>query len=56
MGFSQLLLNEIGVVVFPGIGFGPSGNDFVRFSLTQEEAVINRAIDSMRKIFDVHIR
>lgn len=57
MEFSRLLLNETGVVVFPGIGFGPSGDEFVRFSLVRGESVINRAIDSMRKFLEVaHVR
>lgn len=51
--FSRLLLNETGVVVFPGIGFGPGGDEFVRFSLVRGETVINRAIESMHKLFDV---
>lgn len=50
LDYCQLLLNESGVVVFPGIGFGPLGDEFVRFSLIQNEVVIGRAVDSIRTI------
>jgi LL-diaminopimelate aminotransferase len=32
--FTELVLEEAGVVVSPGPSFGPSGEDFVRISLT----------------------
>ena len=34
MGFATRLLEEAGVVVTPGIGYGPSGEGYVRLSLT----------------------
>jgi LL-diaminopimelate aminotransferase len=32
--FATRLLDEAGVVVTPGIGYGPSGEGYVRLSLT----------------------
>jgi len=32
--FASRLLDEAGVVVTPGIGYGPSGEGYVRLSLT----------------------
>jgi LL-diaminopimelate aminotransferase len=34
--FTARLLTEAGIVVTPGNGFGPSGEGYVRFALTQE--------------------
>lgn len=34
MGLADELLDTIGVVVTPGVGYGPSGEGYVRFSLT----------------------
>ncbi len=33
------LLEEIGVVATPGSGFGPSGEGYIRFSLTVATAI-----------------
>jgi len=35
--FATRLLNEAHVAVSPGAGFGPEGDDHVRFSLIQDE-------------------
>jgi len=35
--FTKLLLKEAGVALSPGIGFGPMGEGFVRFSLIEDE-------------------
>jgi LL-diaminopimelate aminotransferase len=34
MSFSKLLLEEAGVLVIPGVGYGEYGEGFVRMSLT----------------------
>lgn len=41
--FSIALLEQAGVAVSPGIGFGPSGEGFVRFALVEDEARIREA-------------
>ena len=38
------LLEEVGVVCTPGVGFGPSGEGYVRFALTVEESRLKEAI------------
>ncbi|MDV0447123.1 LL-diaminopimelate aminotransferase [Methanosarcinaceae archaeon Ag5] len=50
MGFAKLLLEEAGIVVTPGVGFGKSGEGFVRFALTKEVTRINEAVERMKKI------
>jgi alanine-synthesizing transaminase len=43
--FSIQLLEKSGVAVSPGIGFGQSGEGFVRFALVEDEARIEQAVD-----------
>ena len=50
MTFTTRLLNEAGIVVTPGIGFGNGGNGYVRFALTRSSERILEAIDRMRGI------
>lgn len=45
--FANLLMNSARVVVSPGIGFGPAGDEYVRFSLVQDEATIKQAVDAI---------
>ncbi len=45
------LLEECGIIVTPGNGFGPSGEGYVRFTLTVNEARMTEAFDRMKKIF-----
>ena len=35
--FARLILRETGVVVSPGVGFGPEGDDHVRFAPIEPE-------------------
>ena len=49
--FSKLLLNECGVAVSPGIGFGQYGDSYVRFSLIENRQRINQAVKGIKKIF-----
>ncbi len=44
------LLDEVGVVCTPGVGFGPSGEGYVRFALTVEEARLIEAIERIKKV------
>jgi LL-diaminopimelate aminotransferase len=50
MVFSVQLLNEAGIVVTPGIGFGASGEGYVRFALTRPVARIEEALERMRRL------
>ncbi|MDO9231469.1 MAG: pyridoxal phosphate-dependent aminotransferase [bacterium] len=49
--FAFWLLEKAQVAVVPGVAFGPSGEDHVRFSFGRTERDINRAFDRMEKIF-----
>ena len=45
--FTQRMVNEAGIVVTPGTGFGPNGEGYVRFALTRPVERINEAIARM---------
>ncbi len=47
--FSKFLIKEAGVVVSPGIGFGESGEGFVRFALVENEHRIRQAARGIKK-------
>lgn len=49
--FCKELLEKAGIVATPGVGFGKSGEGYVRFTLTVEEAQIKEAIARMKKVF-----
>ncbi|KPJ61924.1 MAG: glutamate-pyruvate aminotransferase [Deltaproteobacteria bacterium DG_8] len=49
--FSKLLLKEAKVAVSPGIGFGDSGEGYVRFALVENEQRIKQAVRGIRKVF-----
>ena len=44
LDFSIRLLDTAGVALSPGVGFGPSGEGFVRFALVEDEARIEEAV------------
>ena len=46
--FSKFLLREGKVAVSPGVGFGASGDGFVRFALVENEQRIRQAVRGMR--------
>jgi alanine-synthesizing transaminase len=50
--FSKLLLNEAKVAVSPGIGFGYSGDGFVRFALVENDERIRQAVRGIRKVME----
>lgn len=50
--FSKLLLTEAKVAVSPGIGFGESGDGFVRIALVENEHRIRQAAKCIKKVFD----
>ncbi len=45
--FARKLLDEAGVLVTPGVGFGKSGEGYVRFALTRDVSVIKEALERM---------
>jgi len=49
--FSKKLLAEAKVAVSPGIGFGEYGDEYVRFSLIENEHRTRQAIRSLREVF-----
>jgi LL-diaminopimelate aminotransferase len=48
--FARRLLCEAHVVVAPGVGFGPSGEGYVRMALTAPEERLAQAVDRIRRI------
>jgi len=50
--FAKLLLGEGGVAVSPGIGFGPSGDGFVRFALVENDERIRQAVRGIRRVLE----
>ncbi|MFH1715481.1 MAG: LL-diaminopimelate aminotransferase [Elusimicrobiota bacterium] len=44
------LLDKAGIVVTPGNGFGPSGEGYVRFTLTVSEKRIEEAVERIKKL------
>jgi LL-diaminopimelate aminotransferase len=49
--FCKNLLEKTGIVTTPGVGFGASGEGYVRFALTVSEPEIREAIARMKKGF-----
>ncbi len=47
--FAKLIINECDVAVSPGVGFGPSGDAFVRFALIENEQRIGQAIRQLKR-------
>ena len=51
--FAQLLVDEAGVVVAPGSGFGEFGEGYVRFALVAPEDRLQMALDRIRKVLAI---
>lgn len=47
--FASYLVREAQVATAPGLGFGPGGDDHVRFALIENEQRINQAVRNLRK-------
>ena len=47
--FTTFLLDTCDIVVAPGTGYGPSGEDYVRFSLTLEDDRLEEGVERLRK-------
>jgi len=50
MDFTTLLLNQSGILATPGNGFGPSGEGYVRFSLTAATNQIREAVERLTSV------
>ena len=46
----RIMLEEAGVAAIPGAAFGPSGNDFVRFSFASSTAILREAIVRIKNV------
>jgi len=51
--FATLLVQEAGVVVAPGSGFGEYGEGFVRFALVEPESRLQEAIKRIARVLDM---
>ena len=49
LGFAKLLLEQAGVAVSPGVGFGACGEGYVRIALVENEQRIRQAARNIRK-------
>jgi LL-diaminopimelate aminotransferase len=47
--FTTFLLDETDIVVAPGKGYGPSGEGFIRFSLTLDDERLEEGVERLRK-------
>jgi LL-diaminopimelate aminotransferase len=50
VSFASLVLNETGVVVTPGSGFGAAGEGYVRLALTVTESRLEEAVERLQRI------
>jgi len=48
--FATLLLEQCGIVVTPGNGFGEAGEGYIRMALTVDEARLREAIERLKRI------
>ena len=49
LDFCKYLINEAGVAVSPGIGFGEGGDDYIRFALVENEMRIKQAVKGIKR-------
>jgi alanine-synthesizing transaminase len=50
--FSKLLLTRAKVAVSPGVGFGRSGDGFVRFALVENDERIRQAVQGIKRVME----
>jgi len=50
IGFASHVLDEVGVNVTPGVGFGPHGEGYFRLSVTAPDARLEEAMARLRKL------
>jgi LL-diaminopimelate aminotransferase len=51
-GFARHALEEMGVVVLPGSGFGPAGEGFFRIALTVDAGRLRMAAERLGRVLD----
>ena len=51
--FATLLVQEAGVVVSPGSGFGEYGEGYVRFALVEPEARLREAVRRISRVLQM---
>ncbi|MDO8602441.1 MAG: LL-diaminopimelate aminotransferase [Candidatus Omnitrophota bacterium] len=49
--FARMALDKADVIITPGIGFGESGEGYVRFALTVSKEKIQEAVQRLKKVF-----
>jgi len=54
VGFAAELLEEVGVVVTPGVGYGKSGEGYVRLSLTTPDAELAEGLSRIARWHTTH--
>jgi len=47
--FVKQLIDKAGIVATPGVGFGKSGEGYVRFALTRGEEIIEKAVERLKE-------
>lgn len=52
LAFAEGLFDAAGVSTVPGVGFGPSGRDYVRVSMAQDRAVLGEAVARMGRFVE----
>jgi len=50
IGFAARVLDEVGVNITPGVGFGPSGEGYFRVSVTAPDARVEEACERLRTL------
>ncbi len=50
-GYCRQLYLKAGILAVPGLAFGENGEGYIRFSLTAEPEVYQKAIDTTRRLF-----
>jgi LL-diaminopimelate aminotransferase len=50
IGFASHVLDQVGVNITPGVGFGPGGQGYFRLSVTAPDARLDEAMTRMRKL------
>ncbi|MGD9817542.1 MAG: aminotransferase class I/II-fold pyridoxal phosphate-dependent enzyme [Desulfomonilaceae bacterium] len=53
--FAKMMTEQAKVVVSPGIGFGPFGDEHVRFALVENRMRINQAVRGIRSFLSGHV-
>ena len=53
--FAKLLLQEAGVAIAPGTGFGEAGEGFIRFALVEPVERLNLALERIKKVLQQDI-